>query len=87
MLQKMNDLIHISEVVRDSRKKNGWSQQKLAELAGLDRTTVGALERNDYSDIGIRKVQRILELLGKRLTVTDAGLPTLDQLQSMKTSA
>ena len=87
MLQKMNDLIHISEVVRDSRKKNGWSQQKLAKLAGLDRTTVGALERNDYSDIGIRKVQRILELLGKRLTVTDAGLPTLDQLQSMRSSA
>lgn len=80
----MNDLIHISEIVRDLRKKNGWSQQKLAELAGLDRTTIGALERNDYSDIGIRKVQRILQLLGKRLSVTDAGLPTLDQLQNMK---
>jgi len=76
----MNDLLLISTLIKELRKKNGWSQKKLAEMAGLDRTTVGTLERNDYSDIGIRKVQRILELLGKKLTVADAGLPTLDQL-------
>ena len=74
-------LILISEQVRDLRKQKGWSQQQLAQLSGLDRTTIGALERNDYSDIGIRKVQRVLELLGKSLTLSDAGLPTLDQLQ------
>ncbi len=76
----MNDLLLISTLIKELRKKNGWSQKKLADMAGLDRTTVGTLERNDYSDIGIRKVQRILELLGKKLTVADAGLPTLDQL-------
>jgi len=76
----MNDLFLISTLIRELRKKNGWSQKKLADMAGLDRTTIGALERNDYSDIGIRKVQRILELFGKKLTVADAGLPTLDQL-------
>jgi len=73
-------LNHISTQIKTSRKQKGWSQQYLADLAGLDRTTLGALERDDYSDIGIRKVQRLLELLGKSLTVTDAGLPTLDQL-------
>ena len=76
----MNDLLLISSLIRELRKKNGWSQKQLADMAGLDRTTIGILERNDYSDIGIRKVQRILELLGKKLTVADAGLPTLDQL-------
>lgn len=76
----MNDLLLISTLIKELRKKNGWSQKKLADMAGLDRTTIGTLERNDYSDIGIRKVQRILELLGKKLTVADAGLPTLDQL-------
>ncbi len=76
----MNDLLLISTLIKELRKKNGWSQKKLADMAGLDRTTVGTLERNDYSDIGIRKVQRILELLGKKLTVADAGLPTLDEL-------
>ncbi len=74
----------ISQQVRALRKRKGWSQQTLAELSGLDRTTIGALERNDYSDLGIRKVQRVLEVLGKCLTLSDKGLPTLDQLQKSK---
>ncbi len=67
-------------VVKTLRKQRGWSQSQLAEMAGLDRTTLGMLERNDYTDIGIRKVQRVLELLGKKLLVANAGLPTLDDL-------
>lgn len=66
--------------IKALRKQKGWSQLQLAEMAGLDRTTIGLLERNDYSDIGIRKVQRVVELLGKKLTLGNAGLPTLDEL-------
>lgn len=66
--------------IKTLRKQKGWSQLQLAEMAGLDRTTLGMLERNDYSDIGIRKVQRVLELLGKKLRLANAGLPTLDEL-------
>lgn len=66
--------------VKTLRKQRGWSQSQLAEMAGLDRTTLGMLERNDYTDIGIRKVQRVLELLGKKLVVANTGLPTLDDL-------
>jgi transcriptional regulator with XRE-family HTH domain len=66
--------------IKTLRKQQGWSQSQLAEMAGLDRTTLGMLERNDYTDIGIRKVQRVLELLGKKLTLANAGLPTLDEL-------
>jgi len=80
----LKNLNTISEQIRVLRKQQGWSQQTLAELSGLDRTTIGALERNEYSDIGIRKVQRVLEILGKRLTLSDIGLPTLDQLQKTK---
>ena len=79
-----NNLTTISQQVRTLRKQKGWSQKTLAELSGLDRTTIGALERNDYSDLGIRKVQRVLEVLGKYLTLSDKGLPTLDQLQKSK---
>ncbi len=80
----MNTLEQVGEQIQALRKKKGWSQKRLAELSGLDRTTIGSLERNDYSDIGIRKVQRVLGLLGKSLMLTDIGLPTLDQLQSQK---
>ncbi len=81
-----NNLNTISEQVRTLLKRKGWSQQTLAELSGLDRTTIGALERNDYSDMGIRKIQRVLGLLGKCLILSDLGLPTLDQLQASKSS-
>jgi len=79
-----DDLNEIGEQIKIIRKERGWSQLKLAELSGLDRTTIGALERNDYSDMGIRKVQRVLHILGKSLTLTDIGLPTLDQLQGKR---
>lgn len=76
----MNPLDNLGHQVKILRKQKGWSQLQLAEMAGLDRTTLGMLERNDYSDIGIRKVQRVLELLGKKLALANAGLPTLDEL-------
>lgn len=63
------------------RKKKGWTQKQLAVFSSLDRTTIGSIERGDYSDIGIRKVQRVLLLLGKCLTLTDVSLPTLDELK------
>lgn len=77
----MFNLSDISEQIKQLRKAKGWTQQQLAEYSALDRTTIGALERNDYSDIGIRKVQRVLWLLDKSLTLTDVRMPTLDDLQ------
>lgn len=73
-------LDQISQNIKALRKARNWSQQQLAEMAGLDRTTLGMLERNSYTDIGIRKVQRVLELLDRRLVVASNGLPTLDDL-------
>lgn len=72
----------IGETIRTARKARGWSQQYLADLCRLDRTTIGALERNAYNDIGIRKVDRVLMVLGKTLITTDVGLPTLDDLKA-----
>ncbi|WP_252179894.1 helix-turn-helix transcriptional regulator [Endozoicomonas sp. 4G] len=77
-------LEELGELIRTQRKQKKWSQQQLAQLSGLDRTTIGAIERDDYSDIGIRKVQRILEVLGLTLSVKPYGLPDLDELKGMK---
>ena len=73
-------LHQISQTIRKTRKARGMSQQQLADLAHLDRTTIGALERNDYQDLGIRKVERVLTALGKTLNCEDVGMPTLDDL-------
>jgi len=76
------NLSSISNIIRSQRKKKKWSQQQLAEYAGLNRTTIGSIERGDYSDVGIRKIERILSLFNKSLAVQDNGLPTLDQLNA-----
>ena len=74
----------ISKTIREQRKQRGWSQQKLADLTHLDRTTIGALERNSYQDLGIRKVERVLALFGMTLCCTSVSLPTLDELVARK---
>lgn len=70
----------ISQAIRTARKAKGMSQQQLADLVHLDRTTIGALERNGYQDLGIRKVERVLVVFGKTLTCENVGMPTLDDL-------
>ena len=82
-----NALEQLGLHIKTLRKQRGWSQLQLAEMAGLDRTTLGMLERNDYTDIGIRKVQRVLELLGKKLALVNSGLPTLEDLLAAQTQA
>ena len=82
----MDFFIELSSSIRKQRKNLGWSQQQLADMAGLDRTTIGALERNDFSDIGIRKVQRVLQLMHYTLAMQTTGLPTLDDLQRVNES-
>lgn len=72
---------NISHKIKKQRKHLGWSQKELATLSNLDRTTIGALERNDFQDLGIRKVERVLSLLGLTLNCESVGLPTLDELK------
>ena len=77
----MDFFSHLATNVRKSRKENGWSQQQLADMTGLDRTTISALECNNFNEIGIRKVQRILQVLNHSLTIETKGLPNLDDMQ------
>lgn len=79
----MDNLNNISALILHERKQQGWSQQQLANYTGLNRTTIGSIERGDYSDIGIRKIEKILNLFNKSLTIKNIGLPTLDQLQEL----
>lgn len=77
----MDFFTQLARDVRKFRKDNGWSQQQLADMVGLDRTTISALERNKFNDIGIRKVQRVLQVLSHSLVIKSVGLPNLDDMQ------
>jgi transcriptional regulator with XRE-family HTH domain len=79
----MDFFTHLASNVRRYRKDNGWSQQQLADMTGLDRTTISALECNNFNEIGIRKVQRILQVLNHSLAIETMGLPNLDDMQRL----
>lgn len=57
------DLLHcFAANVRLYRLKKGFSQEHLAELAGLHRTYISALER-ERRNISIENIQRIASAL------------------------
>lgn len=52
----------IAERIRLGRKQHGWSQEQLAEKAGLHRTYIGAVERRERN-LGIDNAERIANAL------------------------
>lgn len=70
----------IGEQIKQARKAHKWTQAELAEMANIDRTTLGGIERGSYRDIGIRKVARVAELVGLELILVKEKLPNLDDL-------
>lgn len=49
--------------LRNLRKAKGWSQEKLAQEAGLHRTYVGAVERGERN-ISLQNIHRLAQALG-----------------------
>lgn len=54
----------LGDNIRTLRKQAGWSQEELAEISGLHRTYVGAIERGErnVSLINIVQIARALRV-------------------------
>ncbi|CAI06945.1 transcriptional regulator, y4mF family [Thauera chlorobenzoica] len=75
------DVIKIGSTVREMRQARGLTQQEVARLAGVGRTSLSQLENGRIGDIGIRKLLRVCAVLGLELqAVPESRLPTLDDL-------
>lgn len=78
----MSNLASISAEVAAARKRADLTQHALAQAAGLSRQTIAALERGTVSDLGVRKLLRVLEVLDLTLAIRPRGHPlTLDDLR------
>jgi transcriptional regulator with XRE-family HTH domain len=55
-------LVAFGEKVRQIRKEKGLSQEALADLAGIDRSYMGHIERGDQN-ITLTKIYQISEAL------------------------
>ena len=55
-------LVAFGEKVRQIRKEKGLSQEALADLAGIDRSYMGHIERGDQN-IPLTKIHQIADAL------------------------
>ena len=73
----------IGSTIRELRKQKGLTQAALASLVGMSRSTISSIENNTIAEIGIRKVEMILNVFGYTLTAKPRrGRPTLDELKN-----
>lgn len=75
----------LGELIRSMRKAQKLSQQALAQRYGMSRATISGIENNTISEIGLRKVEAILNGFGYELTAVplQTQRPTLDSLQKV----
>ena len=64
---KANARKRLAQRVRLLRTDRGWSQEVLAELSGLNRSYIGAVERAEHN-IGLDNIERIATALETRVT-------------------
>ena len=65
-------LQEIGGLIREARTAHGLTQAGLAESAGLSRTTLNQLENGLFPDLGVKKMQNVLDRLGLDLSVVPA---------------
>lgn len=66
-MDKRYAYIGFGERVRERRKAMGWSQELLAEKAGLDRTYIGRCEAGKQNAT-LRTIYSLAEVLGVEAT-------------------
>jgi transcriptional regulator with XRE-family HTH domain len=76
---------NLGDPIRSLRKERKLSQQALAEQYGMSRSTISGIENNTVSEIGLRKVEAILNGFGYELTAVplQSKRPTLDSLKKV----
>lgn len=53
------------DVIREARKKHGWSQAELGEKSGLSHPTIARIEGNN--DVTTATIAKIAQVLGLKL--------------------
>lgn len=76
---------NLGKLIRKLRKESKLSQQALAQQYGMSRATISGIENNTLSEIGLRKVEAILNGFGYELTAVprQSKRPTLDTLKKV----
>ncbi len=66
-------MIEIGSRLRSARQARGLTQDELARLAGIGRTSLSQLENGTIGEIGVRKILRVCAVLGLALQIMPRG--------------
>ena len=68
--------------IKKLRKIKQWSQDDLEKYSGITKRTISKIENGFIDEVGIKKVELILELLGYEFSLREKGRPkTLEEIQ------
>jgi transcriptional regulator with XRE-family HTH domain len=84
-MMRGDEMENLGELIRTLRKERKLSQQDVAQKYGMSRATISGIENNTISEIGLRKVEAILNGFGYELTAVprQSKRPTLDTLKKV----
>ena len=63
-----NSRERIGRMIRELRQNKGLTQQELAELSGMNRTTIGKIESGKFN-ASIDLISKLIEPLGAELDI------------------
>ncbi len=77
---KLNEL---GKEIKLLRKEKNWSQDDLEKYSLITKRTISKIENGFIDEVGIKKVETILDLLGVEFSLRPKGRPkTLEELQN-----
>jgi len=69
--------------IKRYRKKKQWSQDDLEKYSNITKRTISKIENGFVDEVGIKKVETVLDLLGLEFSLRPKGRPkTLEELQN-----
>ena len=75
-------LQNLGKEIQIIRKEKNWSQDDLEKYSGITKRTISKIENGFIDEVGIKKVETILDLLGVEFSLRPKGRPkTLEELQ------
>lgn len=76
-------LDELGKEIKLLRKSKKWSQDDLEQYSGITKRTISKIENGFIDEIGIKKVELILDLLGMEFSIRPKNRPkTLEELQN-----
>lgn len=76
-------LSELGKEIKKLRKEKKWSQDDMQEFSGITKRTISKIENGFIDEVGIKKVEILLDLLGVEFALRPKGRPkTLEELQN-----